>query len=87
MNADRYRQELAPLLDAMCPGARLIVKAMMDAHGGHSVDLEPDTYREAMRFFRSALDMALAHGDDEFAQRVRECRRRLGDPDVLMGGS
>ena len=39
-----------------------------------------------MEFFRTALDLALEHEDDEFTERVRRCRKRLGDPDVLLGG-
>ena len=85
MHAERYQDELAPLLDAMRPAARFMVKAMMDEEHDYSIDLEPDDYRKVMEFFRTALDLALENKDDEFTERVRQCRKRLGDPDVLMG--
>ena len=87
MEPERYQQELAPLLDAMSPEGRLTVKAMMDEEHDYSINLDPDDYRQAMEFFRVALDPALEHEDDEFAERVRRCRKRLGDPDVLLGGA
>ena len=86
MDPDHYQQELAPLLDAMSPAARFMVKAVLDEERGYSINLDPDDYRQAMRFFRSALDLALEHEDDQLAERVRRCRKRLGDPDVLLGG-
>ncbi len=86
MHAERYQDELAPLLDAMSPAARFMVKAMMDEEHVYSIDLEPDDYRKVMEFFRTALDLALENKDDEFTDRVRRCRERLADPDVLLGG-
>ena len=86
MGPDHYEHQLTPLLDAMSPAARFMVKAMLDEESGYSINLDPDDYRQAMTFFRSALDLALEHQDDELADRVRRCRKRLGDPDVLLGG-
>ena len=86
MDPDHYQQKLAPLLDAMSPAARLMIKAMLDEKSNHSINLDPDDYRQVMTFFLSALDLALEHQDDELAERVRRCRKRLGDPDVLLGG-
>ena len=86
MDAERYHPELAPLLDEMSPEGRLMVKAMLDEESDYSINLGPDEYRQAMKFYRAALDLALEHEDDEFAERVRRCRKRLGDPDVLLGG-
>ena len=78
MDPDPYQQELTPLLDAMSPAARFMVKAMLDEEGNHSINLDPDDYRQAMTFFRSALDLALEHEDNGLADRVRRCRRTAG---------
>ncbi len=86
MHAERYQQELAPLLDAMSPEGRLTVKAMMDEEHDYSINLDADDYRQAMEFFRAALDLALENQDDELAERTRRCRKRLADPDILLGG-
>ncbi len=76
MDPDHYQQQLAPLLDAMSPAARFMVKAMLDEESGYSINPDPDDYRQAMTFFRSALGLALEHDHDELAARVRRCREQ-----------
>ncbi len=85
MDPEGYQRELAPLLDAISPAGRLMIKAMLNEEREYFLDVAPDDYREVMNFFRVALDLALEHGDEKFAERVRRARKRLGDPDVLLG--
>ena len=42
MDPERYQDELAPLLDAMSPASRFMVKAMMDERHDYSIDLNSD---------------------------------------------
>ena len=45
MDPDQYQQQLAPLLDAMSPAARFMVKAMLE-DGRLSINLDPGNYRQ-----------------------------------------